>query len=267
MKTLKFSTLLVALASVFTFSSCMDNDNNDYGNRFYSYVTITGDSSFGYTFHSDYGCTLKPTSYSIQTVLPGLATSAVKRAMVAFELVGDETTTELHAGQTYDIDLVSDAYSNYAIPTYYTINTDDKPAALDSLMNKNNGHITSVNGNIWAANGYANAEMVLKYSPNANFYLNTYYNAEDVDAANNCLTLNIYYNSNTTNSYTQGQGVFSFDLPEEVYNTFQKDTIELVLKAKVGESASGMDIINDAEMSEIGRCKLPKSALFPPVAY
>ena len=73
MKTLKFSTLLIALASVFTFSSCLDSGNDDYGNRFRSYVTITGGSGFGYTFHDDVGCTLKPTAASIQAVLPGLA--------------------------------------------------------------------------------------------------------------------------------------------------------------------------------------------------
>ena len=165
MKTLKFSTLLIALASVFTFSSCLDSDNDDYGNRFRSYVTITGGSGFGYTFHDDVGCTLKPTAASIQAVLPGLATSNVKRAFVAFELVNDETTTQLLPGKTYDINLVQDYYANIPLPTYSTIRRNPNPATAeaDTLITKNNGQINYVNENIWAINGYVNAEMTIVY--------------------------------------------------------------------------------------------------------
>ena len=85
MKALKISTFLAALAAAFTFSSCLDDGNSDTAPRFTSYVTIAGDATFGYTFHSDFGCTLKPTSASIQEVLPGLSQAKVKRAVVAFE--------------------------------------------------------------------------------------------------------------------------------------------------------------------------------------
>ena len=263
MKTLKFSTLLATLACALTFSSCLNNDSDDYGNNFRSYVTITGDEMFGYTFHSDFGCTLKPTSYSVQTVLPGL-TNAVKRAIVAFQPT-DETTTELHAGNTYEVNLVSDPYANYAIPTFSTINANN-PVALDSLTTKNNGRISSVNSSIWAVNGYANAEIILYYNANSNtINLNTYYTPEDVDVANNTLYLNLYYNDNTTSSYSQVQSVFSFDLPEETYNVFQTDTINLVLRAK-SSNHMGLDYV-ESELNEVGRCKLATKDLFPPMAY
>ena len=162
MKTLKLSTLLATLACALTFSSCLNNDDNVYGNSYRSYVTITGDT-FDYTFHSDFGCKLKPSTQSVISVLPGLASSNVKRALVAFQLVGHEAGTELKAGETYNIDLVADPYSNYSIPTYSTINTAYSPAALDTLTSKNNGRITYVNSNIWAINGYANAELNILY--------------------------------------------------------------------------------------------------------
>lgn len=264
MKTLKLSTLLATLACALTFSSCLNNDDNVYGNSYRSYVTITGDT-FDYTFHSDFGCTLKPSSQSVISVLPGLASSNVKRALVAFQLVGHEAGTELKAGETYNIDLVADPYSNYSIPTYSTINTAYSPAALDTLTSKNNGRITYVNSNIWAINGYANAELNILYDQTKPFYLNTYYKAEDVDVTNNTLYLNLYYNNNTTNPYNQGQGVFSFTLPEELYNTFQTDSINLVLKAK-SSNQMGMDVI-ETDLKEVGRCKMARKDLLPVRAY
>lgn len=263
MKTLKFSTLLIALASVFTFSSCLDSGNDDYGNRFRSYVTITN-SGFGYTFHDDVGCTLKPTAASIQAVLPGLATSNVKRAFVAFELVNDETTTQLLPGKTYDINLVQDYYANIPLPTYGTIRRNPNPATAeaDTLITKNNGQINYVNENIWAINGYVNAEMTIVYDGKTSPKMNLYYNPNDVDATNNTLTLNVYFNSNEEYSYTQAQSIFSFELPSEVHNAFQKDSINLVLKANLGSH----DLIGSPGLTEVGRCKLATKDLLP-VSY
>lgn len=265
MKTLKISTLLVALASAFAFSSCLSNDDTDYGNTFRSYVTITGNSTFGYTFHSDFGCTLMPTLSSIQAIVPDLPNTNAKRAIVAFELVNDETTTQLIPGNTYEVNLVSDYYANYALPTYYTINTDLQPAALDSLTNKNKGQISYVNSNIWAANGYVNAEMSIIYGGNQiPFYMHTYYQDSDVDVKNNTLTLSLYFNSNTNNTFTQGQSVFSFRLPEREYHSFESDTINLVLRARANNSP---DIMGESQMNEVGRCKIPKKALLQPMEY
>ena len=193
MKTLKISTLLVALASVFTFSSCLnDNGGGSSLPSYSSYVTITGDAVFGYTFHSDFGCRLKPTTASVEEVLPGLSNTKVKRAVVAFDLVDQKLQGQtLEAGKTYDIILRSSYNANYALPTYQTVDMTDDAMAADTLLNKNQ-NITSVNNYIWAINGYINAQMTVAYDPNKTFYLNTYYDRNtDIDRDNNTLYLNL----------------------------------------------------------------------------
>ena len=245
--TLKFSTLLVALASVFTFSSCLNSNNDSTYPAYASYVTITGDQFLGYTFHSDFGCTLRPTSASVQEVLPGLGNSKVKRAYVAFDLASEtENGQNLEAGKIYDIILRQSYYANYAIPTYNTIKL---TAASDSLITKNK-YVQDVNKDIWASNGYVNALITINYQQNKTFSMNTYYSEKDIDVANNTLNLNLYYNSNSENPSAQGQSVFSFRLPEEVIysNHFSTDSITLVLNA-----ISGYD---NSQFNKVGECKV-----------
>ena len=245
--TLKFSTLLVALASVFTFSSCLNSNNDSTYPAYASYVTITGDQFLGYTFHSDFGCTLRPTSASVQEVLPGLGNSKVKRAYVAFDLASEtENGKNLEVGKIYDIILRQSYYANYAIPTYNTIKL---TAASDSLITKNK-YVQDVNKDIWASNGYVNALITINYQQNKTFSMNTYYSEEDIDVANNTLNLNLYYNSNSESASAQGQSVFSFRLPEEVIynNHFSTDSITLVLNA-----ISGYD---NSQLKKVGECKV-----------
>jgi hypothetical protein len=245
--TLKFSTLLVALASVFTFSSCLNSNNDSTYPAYASYVTITGDQFLGYTFHSDFGCTLRPTSASVQEVLPGLGNSKVKRAYVAFDLASEtENGKNLEVGKIYDIILRQSYYANYAIPTYNTIKL---TAASDSLITKNK-YVQDVNKDIWASNGYVNALITINYQQNKTFSMNTYYSEEDIDVANNTLNLNLYYNSNSESQNAQGQSVFSFRLPEEVIynNHFSTDSITLVLNA-----ISGYD---NSQLNKVGECKV-----------
>lgn len=245
--TLKFSTLLVALASVFTFSSCLNSDDSSNYPAYASYVTITGDQFLGYTFHSDFGCTLRPTSASVQEVLPGLGNSKVKRAYVAFDLASEtENGKNLEVGKIYDIILRQSYYANYAIPTYNTIKL---TAASDSLITKNK-YVQDVNKDIWASNGYVNALITINYQQNKTFSMNTYYSEEDIDVANNTLNLNLYYNSNSESQNDQGQSVFSFRLPEEVIynNHFSTDSITLVLNA-----ISGYD---NSQLNKVGECKV-----------
>ncbi len=246
--TLKFSTLLVALASVFTFSSCLNSNNDSTYPAYASYVTITGDQFLGYTFHSDFGCTLRPTSASVQEVLPGLGNSKVKRAYVAFDLASEtENGQNLEAGKIYDIILRQSYYANYAIPTYNTIKL---TAASDSLITKNK-YVQNVDKDmIWASNGYVNALITINYQQNKTFSMNTYYSEEDIDVANNTLNLNLYYNSNSESQNAQGQSVFSFRLPEEVIynNHFSTDSITLVLNA-----ISGYD---NSQLNKVGECKV-----------
>ena len=246
--TLKLSTLIVAIASVFTFSSCLNSNNDSTYPAYASYVTITGDQFLGYTFHSDFGCTLRPTSASVQEVLPGLGNSKVKRAYVAFDLASEtENGKNLEVGKIYDIILRQSYYANYAIPTYNTIKL---TAASDSLITKNKSVQSIDEKNIWASNGYVNALITINYQQNKTFSMNTYYSEEDIDVANNTLNLNLYYNSNSESQNDQGQSVFSFRLPEEVIynNHFSTDSITLVLNA-----ISGND---NSQLNKVGECKV-----------
>lgn len=245
--TLKLSTLLVALTSVFTFSSCLNNDNAGGYANYSSYVTITGDNAFGYMFYADFGAILRPTSASVQEVLPGLGNSNVKRAYVAFDLASEaENGINLEAGKIYDIVLRQSYYANYSIPTYETVRLTE---ASDSLITKNE-RINNVDPNIWAINGYVNAQLTLNYNQNHRFYLNTYYSEKDIDVANNTINLNIYYNSKAENYTDQGNSVISFRLPEEVAYNFSTDSVKLVLNAITG--------YDDSKLTKVGECKVAR---------
>jgi len=245
--TLKLSTLIVAVASVFTFSSCLDNSDTSNNPTYFSYVTITGDQFIGYTFHADFGSKLIPTSASVQEVLPGLSSSNVKRAYVAFDLASEtENGQNLESNKRYDIILRPSYYANYALPTYNTIRHTEYS---DSLITKN-GQVQNIDSSIWAINGYVNAMITINYDQNKAFYINTYYSEENIDVNNNTLNLNLYYNSNSENANAQGQSVFSFRLPEEVINThqFSADSIKLVLNAITG--------YDNSQLTKVGECKV-----------
>ena len=253
--TLKLSTLIVALASAFTFSSCMNSNDNSTYPSYASYVTITGDQFMGYTFYSDFGCILRPTSASVQEVLPGLSSSTVKRAYISFDLASEaENGQNLESDKIYDIILRSSYYANYALPTYQTIRHTE---FSDSLITQNQ-HIQEVNKDIWAVNGYANALITINYDQNKAFSMNTYYSEEDIDVANNTLNLNLYYNSHSENPSAQGQSVFSFKLPEEVIYThqFSTDSIKLVLNAITG--------FDDSLLTKVGECKVALTDFIEP---
>ena len=256
--TLKLSTLIVALASVFTFSSCMNSNDNSTYPSYASYVTITGDQFMGYTFYSDFGCILRPTSASVQEVLPGLNSSTVKRAYISFDLASEaENGQNLESDKIYDIILRSSYYANYALPTFGTVRYNAAGSA-DSLITKNQ-HIQEINKDIWAVNGYANALITINYDQNKAFSMNTYYSEEDIDVANNTLNLNLYYNSHSENPSAQGQSVFSFKLPEEVIYThqFSTDSINLVLNAITG--------FDDSQLTKVGECKVALKDFIEPM--
>lgn len=252
--TLKLSTLLVALASVFTFSSCLDGDDGSSYATYSSYVTITGDNAFGYTFYADFGSVLRPTSASVMDVLPGLNGSNVKRAYISFDLASEtENGKDLKAGETYDIVLRQSYYANYAIPTYQTV---ELTAAADTLL-KNNERIHNVDKNIWAINGYVNAQLTVDYQQNQAFYLNTFFDREkDIVKETNTLYLNLYYNSKSKNHTAQGTSVFSFDLPDQAASHFSSDSINLVLRAITN--------YEDNTLHEVGSCKVAKKDFYIP---
>lgn len=251
--TLKLSTLLVALASVFTFSSCLNNDDNSNYATYRSYVTIAGDDTYGYTFYADFGSILKPTTSSILEVLPGLSKSGVKRAFIAFDLVSEtENGKELEAGQIYDIIVRTDYSANFSIPTYETVMSRE---VTDSLHTKNE-RINDVNQSIWAINGYVNAQLTLSYDQNKPFYLNAYYEENDIDVTNNTLNLNLYYNSNSTYPNSQGSSIFSFRLPEQVAHSFTTDSINLVLNA--------ITEYEGEEPTKVAECKMAVKDFYAP---
>jgi hypothetical protein len=255
--TLKLSNLLVAIASVFTLSSCLSDNNNENTSHanYSSYVTITGNSSVGYTFYSDFGCILRPTSASVQEVLPGLSNSNAKRAYVAFNLIPEsENGKNLEKGMIYDIALVSSYYANYGIPTYNTLEL--STVKSDSLITKNK-YIQKVDKNIWGANGYVNALMTLNYQQNKPFYLTAYYDKEqDIVPETNTLYLNLYYNNNSNEYNAQGQAVISFDLPEEITDKFSSDSVNIVLRA--------ITDYNDNILQEVGNCSIAISDFYTP---
>ena len=254
MKTLKFKTLLVTFVAAITLSSCLsDNDVTDYP-HYSSYVTVGGDGMFGYTFYADFGSKLIPTMASIQETLPGLGKSGAKRAYIAFDLASEtENGKELVAGETYQIIVRNDYFRpNYAIPTYETIKSTD---ATDALHTKNQ-RINNVDQNIWAANGYVNAQLTISYFSNKDFDLKAYYTEEDIDVTNNTFNLNLYYNSNSEQTNSQGTSIISFRLPEEVAHKFQGESINLVLNA-----------ITDYEgisLTKVAECKMAVKDFYAP---
>lgn len=244
--TLKLYTLLIALASVFTFSSCLDSSDDSNVPAYYAYVTITGDSTVGYTFYSDNGSILVPTSTSVEQVLPGL-NSSVKRAFISFDVINAPADGILQPNQTYQIVLGQSYYGNYGIPTYETLYSND----LTDSLHTQNGHIEKVESYIWAVNGYVNAQITLNCnSEQPNFCLNTFYGEEDIDEDNNTVNLNIYYNSKSENPNYTFSYIYSFELPYNILHedyTFTTDSINLVLNA----------ITNyDGELNKVAECKV-----------
>ena len=125
----------------------------------------------------------------------------------------------------------------------------------DSLHTKNE-RINDVNQSIWAINGYVNAQLTLSYDQNKPFYLNAYYEENDIDVTNNTLNLNLYYNSNSTYPNSQGSSIFSFRLPEQVAHSFTTDSINLVLNA--------ITEYEGEEPTKVAECKMAVKDFYAP---
>ena len=123
-------------------------------------------------------------------------------------------------------------------------------------MHTKNQRINNVDQNIWAANGYVNAQLTISYFSNKDFDLKAYYTEEDIDVANNTFNLNLYYNSNSEQTNSQGTSIISFRLPEEVAHKFQGESINLVLNA-----------ITDYEgisLTKVAECKMAVKDFYAP---
>ena len=165
--TLRLSAFIVALVSLFTFSSCLnDNNGSSSSANYYSPVTITGNNDSGYIFYADFGSKLIPSMTNIMEVIPDLTTrNDIERAYIAFDLASEtENGKDLVAGETYQIIIRNDYFSpNYVIPTYKTVMSTE---VTDSLHTYNQ-RINTVDQNIWAANGYVNAKLTLNINKDA----------------------------------------------------------------------------------------------------
>lgn len=249
---MKLAVVFAAFVSVLSFSSCLNSDGDSNYPNFQAVVTVTGDEILGYRLYADYGPVLIPTSQSVAQ-LPGLKN--IKRAIVAFDVVGEENVTSLDPKKSYNV--VLNAAFCAGIPTSTIIDTYENEAATDTLF-KNQDPIVSFEG-LYALKGYANVTMTIPYDRTKMFYMNVGYDSDkDVDASKNTLSLTVYYDNNTSNTYEQGRSVFSFKLPEEEYGKFTNDSIDVVLKAKTTSSGE--------ELQEL-KCKMAKSDLFAPRGY
>lgn len=252
MKKMKLAVVFAALVSVFGFSSCLNSDGGSNMPTFQAAVTVTGDEILGYRLYADNGSILIPTSQSAAQ-LPGLKN--VKRAILAFDLVGEEQVSTLEPNKSYNV--VLSASYNSPIPTSTVIDTyQNEPA--DTLM-KNQDAISSITG-LYAVNGYATTTIAIPYNQSKMFYMNAGYNSnEDVDVSTNTLTLTVYYDANSDNAYATGSSLFSFRLPEAEYSRFSStDSINLVLKAKTTASGDKLEEV---------KCRMATSDFFAPRGY
>lgn len=229
MKKFNLYLLTVALASVFAFSSCLD-DGNESDYPAYRNIGVTVGTG-GFRMLADNGAYLVPT-----TMVSGL--ESVERAAVSFDLASGDLV-ELKAGESYDV-IINTAYS-YVIPTYSVIDLHNNAVAVDSLVNSQT-EVTRVSG-IYAVNGYMTMEATLPCDYSSNPTVDVAYNsAEDIDVAGKKLTLTLYYDSKSSYPSQSVSSIFSFRLPAFAATAFyenQTDSIDLVLNYQ--NSINSMD--------------------------
>ncbi|MDO4948933.1 MAG: hypothetical protein Q4E55_02010 [Bacteroidales bacterium] len=213
------ATFLVSILLIATLPSCLKKayesgdgtDSAQYG----AYVTIYGNYDTGYTFLTDEGAILYPTSASITSVLPELTYKdhGISRARVTFSVVGF-TPSVITPGEEYTINLVSTGYESY-IETRNTIELYDNREAIDTLEAKSKT-IYSIDESLSRiANGYIN--LCINYSYFSAFTMDLAINSQtDVDVAHNTITFTFYYDSTNTSMGMDATGLFSFLVPDYI---------------------------------------------------
>ena len=229
MKKLFTTVTLVALLATASLTSCFSDDDNNlimYG----TYVTITGNATAGYMFYADEGFTLIPTTTSVETALPALATSNVERAYIVFQLVDqEEGFVELLSGHIYNINVIASS-NNTSIPTDNIVDFYQNEKA-DTLVTRQD-KISDIGSQSWVANGYITMGVSITYDPSAPCSINMAYNSQvDIDRSKNKVTFTLYYDNNTDNPYQSGSALFSFRIPPFVYETLQGEEVVLEIKA------------------------------------
>lgn len=220
MKKFKFAYLAVALASVFAFSSCLDDsdDSSDYPD--FNNVPVTVGNG-GFTLLADNGSYLIPTNS-----VTGL--DQCERAIVSFDVVSGSNVTQLEAGKTYDVE-INPNYS-YSMTTKRVMDICGDEVALDSLVNSQEA--ISVE-NMYAVNGYVTTTVTVNFDYGTAAVMDCAYNSEeDIKVNENALYLTMYYDPKSTMTSYSTTTAFSFRLPEYVYEKLSGDSIDLVMRYK-----------------------------------
>ena len=235
MKKIRFTLLMAAIASVVTFSSCLNTDDDSNYPMYRSVVTV-GPSAF--QLYSDNGSVLRPTQSSL-AAMSGLASA--ERSIVAFDMADESLQgKELEPNKEYDVILRAGA----KIPTAKTVDLYNNSPA-DTLV-KNMDPIESLNkSSVYGRFGYLNAELSFSFKPSVTWTMNAYYNSEkDVDVKNRKFTMTLCYDKRTNENYQTGVSLFSFRMPSEVKYNFMDaglsstDSVDVVLRYKLSSFGS-----------------------------
>ena len=224
---------MAAIASVVTFSSCLNSDDNGNYPMYRSVVTV-GPSAF--QLYADNGAVLRPTQSSLAT-MPDLA--KVERAIVSFDLADESLQgKELEPNKEYDIVLNAGYGYSAAIPTANVINLHNN-APADSLV-KNADPIESLEKtSVYGRFGYLNAQLAFSFRPSVKWEMNAVYDSEkDIDVENRQFTMTLCYDRKTNENSQTGVSLFSFKMPSSVKYAFQdaglssSDSVNVVLRFK-----------------------------------
>ncbi len=224
------ATLLVTLMLLTVLPSCLrkayDSGDGSDSAKYGAYVTIYGRYDTGYTFLTDEGALLYPTSTSITSVLPELTTDnhGISRAYVTFSVVGS-TPSSITPGEEYTIELASTGYEGY-IQTSNTIELFDNQEARDTLEAKSKT-IYSIDESLsWVSNGYLNLGVNFSYF--AAYTMNLALNSStDVDVNRNTITFTFYYDSSQTAMGMDATGLFSFLVPDYIVEKMPNDEVNI----------------------------------------
>ena len=228
MRNIKFAVMFAALLSVLSFSSCLNDSNND-GYDAFAEVTLKSDGLGAYYFITDGGVTFIPENISVLSSILLKDGTYLKRFVGGFKL----STGEVYSPDKKSFKISSVAVSSSLI--YQPMTT--RPDTISG-----NYGIADVNSKLWAAYGYLNVPFTYYYS--ATSKINAYqFNVFATDAKVDTLYLTMKQSRNIENGeyYVTTPQVISYSLPFDkaefinLYRNLQpkNDTIVIKLSAKV----------------------------------
>lgn len=150
MKKMKFATLLVALISLFSLSSCLSESSND-GYDVYAEVSLKPGSLGQYYLITDAGIIFYPENSTVLSSIQFKDGSYLERFVGAFKLSEGEVFDAYK--NTYK---VSEIAVNSTVP-YKSMTTQPDTIKADH-------GIYDIHNNVWATNGYVNVPIYYYYS-------------------------------------------------------------------------------------------------------